>query len=73
MEGDVSGIVPTAVFSHGTVVARATLGSARTFQVRAERTWLEMLVNVFQAQTLGEHQDLQVVEQLGDFLGRGFI
>ena len=32
-----------------------------------------MLVNVRERQTLGNHQDLEVVEQLGNFLGTGLI
>ncbi len=35
--------------------------------------WLQMLVDVFQGQAFGEHQNLQVVQQLGNFLGRRFI
>jgi hypothetical protein len=32
-----------------------------------------MLVNVLKGQPFGDHQYLQVVEQLGNLLGRGFI
>lgn len=34
---------------------------------------LEMLVNVLQSQTFGDHHHLEVVEQLGDFFGGSLV